>query len=745
MKRPSDYLDDYAGVSKDARIAPTISAASSKPSDDLEAYANIPDAVETESTPKKKEKTFTDDAKHYAGLLPRIIGENVGSVIKTGMNAFPNVTNAVIGAYHDLSTPDERAAIDSGPKQIKFLPGDEAHKTISGLLSDAGVPKPEGKGERIASDILGALVDTRSLIGGGEAKAGKIADFLKSNPGTQYLATLLGTGASSGAREVGFGPGGQVAASLLASGAAVSPSMLRKTIPQMAENALSSTTKAQQEAAQALMFSAAARGTPITAAEALAQINGGSTLQPVQRVIEQSAAGGPRMEEFMRGRVEGNKKALKSSLDDIAVDPTISHSDVSDIPLKMQSTAEDVIKDAKNLRTSAVNPFYEKAAPDSLQKDQLTPIMEKLDKEIEKAGDTKTGAALKAYKKKLLTTVEVVGEDIKKPYMDEFGQQVTEPNPFSKKVKDIQTKIGPLETAYKETRNALEAPIVSPEAFLSSISGILSPINHELGQALSTNANIKEGRNLHAALSENIVNPLERGTIGEIANKSDLRSQARALLPENPMAYDEKSVRNTIGKLKEQDPNIAKSWTRQYLQDTFNEVSQNLQGGKNQYGAAKFASKIAGNEQQAKNLRSAIIASTGSEAAYDGFRKLIDIFEAQGKRLQVGSPTTNNAEIIAQLKGGAGDNILPTIIGGATGIATGAGQGLATAAGVKGINGLGNWWNNMKYGQNSAEMARVLTSDDGVMQLQKLAKQRKNSPAAIAIARSIINPLKSDQ
>ncbi len=246
-------------------------------------------------------------------------------------------------------------------------------------------------------------------------------------------------------------------------------------------------------------------------------------------------------------------------------------------------------------------------------------------------------------------------------------------------------------------------------------------------------------------MSESLVNPLEQGQIGQIANDSSMRGQGATLLPSNPMAYDANSVSHTINTLNEQNPNIAKSWVRQFLSDNFNEASQNLQSGKNQFGAAKFASNISGNSQQAKNLKAAIDTSTGNPDAYRGFKKMLDVFEAQGKRLQVGSPTTNNAEIINMLKGSGSDNVVPTLAGIGTGIASGGVTGVATGAGLKGINTLSSWYQNLKYGNNTGRMADILTSQDGINKLQQLAKMKTNNPAAAILVRSIINPLERPQ
>lgn len=730
----SGYFDHYFGDEPSSSASP----ASEK------SYFDYYFDDSTQSPKKSEDISLLKTAKRKAGIVGRAVAENMGSIPEIAINAVPNVGNAIIGAYHDLSTPDERVAVDSGSRYQFDKLGDEARKNIRNALTDVGAPLPKSKDERILSDVVGGLTSARSMIGGGQAGTGQVANLLKASPVNQYVSTLLGSGAESAVRETGRGAGAQILASLVAGGGPSLYSSFRDAPEKIAANGLKYTSSEQLEMVQDLVDHSYKIGSPITGAEALAQVNGDSTLRPVQRVIEQSAGGGPTMQEFMQNRPDRNRGAVANSLDDIAQNPAQQYADPSHIPLAMQSAAIDAIKEAKNQRTAATNPFYQRAIPESLDKEQMIPIMKALDTQIKNSGNTETGKVLKNYKNKLLGTIEETSvENVPSRILDESGTSINIPKISTKKVKGIETKIGPLETAYQETRDKLELPVVSPDALKNNIAGKLSPINYELGRALATNANIAQGRKIHQAMSESIINPLESGTVNQIASDSSMRGQASALLPSNPMAYNEYSVANTINKLNEQNPGVAKSWTRQFLQDSFNEAAQNLQSGANQYGAAKFASNITGNHQQSKNLKSAIDASTGSEDAYNGFKKMLDVFEAQGKRLQVGSPTTNNAEIINQLKGGGVDNI-PSIIGGATGIATSPGSGALTGLGIKGYNTLSSWYQDFKYGKNTDQMAKILTDPKSIEKLQELAKLRKNSPVAINTVRSIINPLMSD-
>lgn len=757
-------IDDNGGVSDRDLLAQRAAAVDSSDSDNIPSDRDLLSSRAmgndiTPPAPKKAvmniniggqpkegvsipatEPTLLDKAEHLASVGGKAAVSGAVSAPVLASDVIPSLINAGVGVYHDLVTPEGREAFGDTTPQIE-LPSTKLENLLTDKKNNPlAFDKPQGKLEEAGSDIIGALTNTQAGI-----KSGISA--LSAFPKTQLASAAASTVAGDVAKDQGYGPLGQAGASLAASGVASIPGMLSNTPEQIASSALHYASPVEQKTAQELMDHSYAIGSPITAAEALAQVKGNSTLQPVQRVIEQSAGGGPTMEKFMQGRAEGNKSALNTSLNDIAPNPVTKFTDVSQIPLDMQKAAGDAIQDVKAQRTALTNPLYKAASDQTLPTDKIQPIMDALNKEIEAAGETTdTGKALINYKNKLLTTVSTpITKNIESNVFDQFGNPVLKPQTTIQNSKGPQTQIGPLETAYQETRNKLDLPIVSPNSLLNNVSGKLSPINYQLGQVLSTNANIAQGRNIHAKISESLVNPLEQGQMGQIANDSTMRGQGNLLLPSNPSAYDEKSVASTIDTLNKQNPDIAQSWVRQFLSDNFNEASQNLQSGKNQYGASKFASNISGNSQQAKNLKAAIDTSTGSPDAYNGFKKMLNVFEAQGKRLQVGSPTTNNAEIISQLKGSPSDNIIPTIMGATTGIATGAGNGLAAGAGLKGLDMINSWYQNLKYGQNTGKMAAILTSPDGINQLQKLSKLNSSSPLAVNLVRSIINPLRNSE
>ena len=93
---------------------------------------------------------------------------------------------------------------------------------------------------------------------------------------------------------------------------------------------------------------------------------------------------------------------------------------------------------------------------------------------------------------------------------------------------------------------------------------------------------------------------------------------------------------------------------------------------------------------------------------------MIDIFNAQGKRLPAGAQTEFNRQINNQL-------VDSGIISSALNYST-----------VNYGSVIRNWWNKRALGKNSEELARLITSPNGLKMLQSLKNVDKNSPKALA-------------
>lgn len=131
-----------------------------------------------------------------AGALPAMVGNVVGGLYNAG-------ADAIQGDGQGFRFPDQNAA-------------------LSGALTSAGLPEPQGADERVVGDISRLMAGAATVAGGagklatGASGAGKeLLTTLAANPGSQ-MASAAGAGAAGGSvREAGGGPWEQFAASLL--------------------------------------------------------------------------------------------------------------------------------------------------------------------------------------------------------------------------------------------------------------------------------------------------------------------------------------------------------------------------------------------------------------------------------------------------------------------------------------------------------------------------------------------------
>ena len=122
-----------------------------------------------------------------------------------------------------------------------------------------------------------------------------------------------------------------------------------------------------------------------------------------------------------------------------------------------------------------------------------------------------------------------------------------------------------------------------------------------------------------------------------------------------------------------------------------------------EFRGANLASNIGKNPQALRSLEAAITALPGGQTQWAGFRRLLDVFEAQGQRLPAGSPTSFNQQLAGDLERNIG----------------------------KGVKSFGtDLWAKWNVQRRSRELARVLTDPEGVALLRRLALEGPNTARA---------------
>lgn len=635
--------------------------------------------------------TFTIDEAVNGGKKTFSIAEAYG-------NSSPGSPNPLWDALKAL--PSSAARAGAGIVGFPQVLGDLADRAATKLTNLVGYDQDKspvfGAIDRFVGDKLGinlkdptpisqqmgipnlgdiSLSGNKQLMGPlyhePQTALGRIADFTAQNVlsgGTSKRGLLQSAaqGVSGGLLgEVGdtlLGTPGRVAGQILGVlGAGFIPS-LRSTPGSIAKNALDGVTDAQLAQAKSLMDDAARMGTPLTVSEAVAQVTGGNPLQQVQRWAEQAPKGKQQFDPMMNARPAANRLAFGNAADQISPLPV----DMGSTPANLANAGASAITEARKAGNVAAKPFYDAARSQQIPANQWNALTQ--DPAIQKA--------LQAVKS---DPVYRVGNS--QPGSVEW-----------------------LDAAKKWADDAASRAINKGENNAASVwGGAAKTITQTVDASVPAYA---KARGTVEKNFRDVVNPMQNSPVGGVADsmpkgtsaETGLAAQSRVFMPPSPGTTTPASIRQAAMIINKQNPSALGDFTRQNLERIFNEKSQDLVTGEAQGGAAKFAADISGNEAQRANLQ-ALVESTGGKTAWTGFNRLLDVFQAQGKRMAPGSPTEANRLL--------------------TGEMTSNWKGLAD----KPLEMLNRW----RVRSNAEALGNLLTDQNGIEKLKKLAFTNPNT------------------
>jgi hypothetical protein len=559
-------------------------------------------------------------------------------------------------------------------------------------LTQAGVFTPEAEFNTPVGRIAGFTTELagsgginprniaragQSMVGSGSLKPLESFSRLGRDVSMTGVTGLAGGTTSEVLRDVGVdSPVAQFLATGGTMAVAGAPLALRSTAGEIAKKGFENVTPQQIKQADDLLKFSNQQGNRLTAAEALAQVTGTNPLIATQRVVENMPRSAPTMANFMNVRPQSNVEFMERTL--AQVSPRVEGSERG-----LQRTAEQSIDTAKKMRTQAVDPFYKEAGKMAIPKDELTGYL--TDPRIRDAVD----------------------------YVRSTGQYGVKNMPEN----DMRVLIA----AKQNLDDDYKTQIASATGIKGNAAGITYAAREKLDEFLASKSPIyAQGRDIYSQVSSDVVNPLTQGRVGQIAEggvgETGMRTQQGVLMPTNPQVTTPKDIKATVAALRRQDPNSVPAWTRQSLEGIFNETGQKLQGGENQFGGAKFAATIAGNKQQRDNLKALIIESSGVQA-WNGFEKMLDVMEAQGKRQPMNSATAFNQMIAEEFKQG------------------GVGK-LATTAAKP--SQLANAYDEFRMGKNAQLLAKLLTDPDGINKLKEISNNAPNSAKTRLLVNSLL-------
>lgn len=559
-------------------------------------------------------------------------------------------------------------------------------------LTEAGVFKPEAEFNTPIGRVAGFTTELagggginprnvvragQSLVGRGSLKPLDSFSRLGKDVSMTGVTGVAGGTTSEVLRDIGVdSPIAQFLAIGGTMAVAGAPLALRSTAGEIAKSGFQNITPQQIKQADDLLKFSYQQGNRLTAAEALAKVTGTNPLIATQRVVENMPRSASTMSNFMNVRPESNVQFMERTL--AQVSPRVEGAERG-----LQRTAEQSIATAKKMRTQAVDPFYKEAGKVAIPKDELSGYL--TDPRIKDAVDYVRSTGKYGVKnmpendmRVLIAAKQALDDDYKTQTASAVG---------------IQANAGGVTWAAREKL----------DNFLASKSPIYA-----------------QGRDIYNQVSTDVVNPLTTGRVGQIAEggvgETGMRTQQGVLMPTNPQVTTPKDIKATVQALRRQDPNAVPAWTRQSLEGIFNETAQKLQSGENQFGGAKFASTIAGNKQQRENLKALVTESSGIQA-WNGFEKMLDVMEAQGKRQPMGSATAFNQMTAEQFKQG------------------GVGK-LATTAAKP--SQLANAYDEFRMGKNAQLLAKLLTDPDGINKLKEISNNAPNSAKTRLLVNSLL-------
>jgi hypothetical protein len=222
-------------------------------------------------------------------------------------------------------------------------------------------------------------------------------------------------------------------------------------------------------------------------------------------------------------------------------------------------------------------------------------------------------------------------------------------------------------------------------------------------------------------MRQQVLEPLERSATGQLAEAASMDRIQSVIFNPTPIRGSEREVHRAVRAVATRDMVAAENAVGNSIARVFDEAMQNTSHGPNQFGGARFAAVIAGNDQQARNLRAALNAVDPGRA--NGFRRFLEVVDAQQFRQAPNSATAGRQNMMQQIaQGGPAGQI---------------GRAILSPRKLAGVaDDLFSQW---RMRATASDLARIFTSRDVAQDLRQLARIRANTPRAVTIAAQIID------
>lgn len=447
----------------------------------------------------------------------------------------------------------------------------------------------------------------------------------------------------------------------------------------MGRSAARDLSRIDRPASEALAGKANKYGIPLTPAE---QTNLPS-LKSQQKALSNLPYSSDIMDDFYKMRGGKVSEAVGKTLDDI--------SRVESGELAGQAgrkAADEITAGMTAARAKQAKPLYDKAFASKTPVD-IKPVVSYIDSQLTTA------------KGGIKTTLEKARSLLMKPGTEELDDSVIGLHNAKMAIDDMIS-------------NARESGIGNVS------KAKLMEVKHRLLKQIDAiSPDYKSARALYADVSPGI-EKVKEGVVGILSDLKDQRLQKAGQILFDPKTIGPRSVREARGLFygaKQQD-----KWNallRSYLQEHFEKAGQEYAtaGGVSTQGA-KFRAAMFGNPKQRDILKAAM-----EPQQYQALSDLMDVLEATGRAAKVGSDTAWNQEAMREIRrqsGGVTSNIVaPHQIPGK----------------------LRDWYEQVKLGKYSENLAKIITSPDAVKKLKSLRQVSPRSARATVIAANALGLL----
>jgi hypothetical protein len=388
-------------------------------------------------------------------------------------------------------------------------------------------------------------------------------------------------------------------------------------------------TDAEIRQAEDMFQDAQRRGLSLSRPNALDQVTGGRTrLSELQRVTESSGA------EPYRGFYSGTEGQVERAGTDVLNQITPPSATPSLVGQRAAEGANQSVQGAIDDVNRATRPQYAQIDPRQTTQGELQRLMQ-------------DEAFADAYQR-VMTHSDYADRRAGLP-PDSVGVIDLVRRDMESRQTNLTTPGGEPQVGMNPTRaSGLAGPIDRAQEVASMASRPTGPIGP---QQPGVPTPLEEVQRQQAILREQNVDPLQAGPEGRAARQlpqATTQGVVQAFFPKAPLENSHHEVARAVGDLYGRNPQAARELVRNYLGTELQRATTVNIPGEPYTSGAGFSKNVTGNPQQHRNIQAALQAINPQAA--QAFDRLIDIFDAMGKRQHPGSKTAFNTEDIADLK-----------------------------------------------------------------------------------------------